>query len=126
MTSIRELAAEPYVSVTTFRRDGTAVATPVWAAPDGEALVIWTPAAAGKVKRIRNDPRVTLRACDLRGNVRGGEAEGRAEILSAEETERVRALLRRKYGLQGRLVILGSKLRRGARGTVGIRIAPAG
>ncbi|MBG0832506.1 PPOX class F420-dependent oxidoreductase [Planomonospora sp. ID67723] len=126
MTSIRELAAEPYVSVSTFRKDGTAVATPVWAAPDGEALVIWTPVSAGKVKRIRNNPRVTLRACDLRGNARGGEAEGRAEILSAEETERVRALLRKKYGLQGRLVILGSRLRRGGRGTVGIRIAPAG
>ncbi|WP_068926120.1 PPOX class F420-dependent oxidoreductase [Planobispora rosea] len=126
MTSIPELAAEPYVSVTTFRRNGTAVPTPVWAAPDGEALVIWTPVSAGKVKRIRNNPEVTVRACDLRGNARGEEVAGRAEILSAEETERVRGLLSRKYGLQGRLVILGSKLRRGSRGTVAIRITPAG
>ncbi|GAA3156427.1 PPOX class F420-dependent oxidoreductase [Planomonospora alba] len=126
MTSIRELAAEPYVSVTTFRRDGTAVATPVWTAPDGEALVIWSAASAGKVKRIRNNPEVTVRACDARGNARGEEAAGRAEILSAEETERVRGLLVGKYGLQARLVILGSRLRRGKAGSVGVRITPAG
>ncbi|GIH77928.1 PPOX class F420-dependent oxidoreductase [Planobispora longispora] len=125
MTSIPELAAEPYVSVTTFRKNGAAVPTAVWAAPDGEALVIWTPVSAGKVKRIRNNPQVTLRACDLRGNERGEAVAGRAEILSAEEAERARGLLRRKYGLQGRLVILGSKLRRGSRGTVAIRITPA-
>ncbi|GAT70794.1 PPOX class F420-dependent enzyme [Planomonospora sphaerica] len=126
MTSIRELAAEPYVSVTTYRRNGAAVATPVWAAPDGEALVIWTPVSAGKVKRIRNNPEVAVRACDVRGNARGEEVGGRAEIMSAEETERVRDLLTRKYGLQARLVILGSRLRRGGAGTVGIRITPAG
>ncbi|GII03948.1 PPOX class F420-dependent oxidoreductase [Planobispora takensis] len=126
MTSIADLATEQYVSVTTFRKDGTGVPTPVWAAPDGAGLVIWTPASAWKVRRIRNNPEVTLKACDLRGNTRGEEVKGRAEILSAEETERARGLLRRKYGLQGRLVILGSKIRRGSAGTVGIRITPAG
>ncbi|MFC4060519.1 PPOX class F420-dependent oxidoreductase [Planomonospora corallina] len=126
MTSIRELAAEPYVSVTTFRRNGAAVATPVWTAPDGEAMVIWSAASAGKVKRIRNNAEVTVRACDVRGRVRGEEVAGRAEILSDEETERVRGLLVKKYGLQARLTILGSRLRRGRTGSVGIRITPAG
>ncbi|GAA2364894.1 PPOX class F420-dependent oxidoreductase [Nonomuraea africana] len=108
--------------MTTYRRDGTPVATPVWVAQDGAAVVIWTVATSGKIKRIRANPEVTVAPCDLRGNVRGEPVKGRAEILSAAQTAKVRALLRRKYGLQGRLVLLGSRLRRGATGTVGVRI----
>jgi hypothetical protein len=52
------LAGEQFVSVTTFRRDGTPVPTPVWIAQDGDALVVTTPAGTGKVKRLRHDPRV--------------------------------------------------------------------
>jgi PPOX class probable F420-dependent enzyme len=122
MTVVELLGAEQYVSVVTFRRDGTPVATPVWVVRDGDALAIWTPAGSGKVKRIRNNPRVTVAACDVRGRVRGEAVEGRAEPLSAEHTERVRARLTKKYGLVARLTIWGSKLRRGREGTIGIRI----
>jgi len=121
---IQALAAEKYVLVTSFRKDGTPVPTPVWAAVDGDVLVAWTVAGSGKVKRIGNNPEVTITACDLRGNPRGEAIKGRAEVLSAEETERVRSLLKKKYGLQGRLAINGSLLRRGRAGTVGLRISP--
>ncbi|MFI6298908.1 PPOX class F420-dependent oxidoreductase [Nonomuraea sp. NPDC050790] len=116
------LGDEQYVSVTSYKRDGTPVATPVWCARDGEAVVIWTVADSWKVKRIRANPRVSVAPCDLRGRVSGPAVEGKAEILSAGETERVRAMLRRKYGLIGRITLLGSRLRRGATGTLGIRI----
>ncbi|MGV9303374.1 MULTISPECIES: PPOX class F420-dependent oxidoreductase [unclassified Nonomuraea] len=116
------LGHEQYVSVTTYRKDGTPVPTPVWAAQDGDAVVIWTVADSGKVKRMRANPAVTVTPCDVRGRLRGEPVRGRAEILSAGQTERVRGLLRAKYGLQGRLVILGSLLRRGRTGTVGVRI----
>ncbi|MFD1935781.1 MULTISPECIES: PPOX class F420-dependent oxidoreductase [Nonomuraea] len=117
------LGHEQYVCVTTYRRNGTPVPTPVWVAQDGDAVVIWTVADSGKVKRMRANPSVTVAPCDVRGRIRGEEVKARAEVLSAEETERVRRLLKAKYGLQGRLVLLGSLLRRGRTGTVGVRIA---
>jgi PPOX class probable F420-dependent enzyme len=117
------LGSHKYVSVTTYRKDGTPVATPVWVAQDGDAVVVWTAADSGKVKRIRNNPAVTVAACDMRGRLASEPVPGRAEILDAAGTERVRGLLRRKYGLAGRLVILGSRVRRGSAGSVGIRIA---
>jgi hypothetical protein len=69
------LAGEQYVRLTTFRRDGTPVGTPVWlVGGDGELLVI-TGSTTGKVKRLRHTPRVLLAACDARGRVKPGAAE---------------------------------------------------
>jgi len=65
------LADEKFISLTTFRRDGTAVPTPMWFALDGERILVWTSPTAGKAKRIRNNPHVTVAPCTVRGNVTG-------------------------------------------------------
>ncbi|MDX2702867.1 PPOX class F420-dependent oxidoreductase [Streptomyces sp. PA03-6a] len=116
------LAAGKYVLVTTYRRDGRTVATPVWVVRDGEAVGAWTAADSGKVKRIRNRADVLVGPCDVRGNPTGEQVPARAEILGPQETERYRSLVARKYGLIGRLTLFGSRLRRGREGTVGVRI----
>ena len=121
-----ELGRAQYVRVTSYRRDGTPVGTPVWVVRDGDALAIWTPTVAWKVKRIRRNPAVRVAACDYRGNPTGDECHGTAEVLDATGTDRVRRLIGRKYGLMGRLTLLGSRLRRGTAGTVGISIRLAG
>jgi PPOX class probable F420-dependent enzyme len=126
MSTLDALATVPYVSVTTFRKDGRAVATPVWVVPDGEgALAVWTRADSGKVKRIRRDGRVTVAPCDFRGNPRGEAVEARARLGTPEETARVRRAIARKYGLTGRLTLLGSRLRGGRDATVAVLIGPA-
>lgn len=122
MTDLDRLAAEKYVLLTTFRKDGRAVPTPVWAVRDGDTLAVWTAADSGKVKRIRRDGTVTVAPCDVRGRPRGTAVPGHAVLSSREETNRVRDLIKRKYRLLGRLSLLGSRLRRGERGTIGIRI----
>ncbi len=116
------LGSGKYLLVTTHRKDGRTVPTPVWTVRDGDALGIWTVADSGKVKRIRNRGDVLVAPCDVRGNRSGEDVPGFAEILPAEQTDRYRDLLKRKYGLVGRLTLLGSRLRRGATGTVAIRI----
>jgi PPOX class probable F420-dependent enzyme len=126
MTVLDRLGAEQYVLLTTFRRDGRAVPTAVWAVRDGDALAIWTVADSGKVKRIRRDGGVTVAPCDVRGRPRGAAVAGHARLADPAATERVRGLLRRKYGLLGRLTLLGSRLRRGIDGTIGIRIVLTG
>lgn len=122
MTDLDRLAAEKYVLLTTFRKDGRAVPTPVWAVQDGDALAVWTVSDSGKVKRIRRDGKVTVAPCDVRGNPHGEAVPGHAAICDVTGTRRVRDLLKRKYRLLGRLSLLGSRLRRGERGTVGLRI----
>ena len=66
------MGRQEFVSLTTFRRTGASVATPVWIAPDGDVLVVTTPVESGKVKRLRPDPRVELRPCSRRGAVADG------------------------------------------------------
>ena len=123
MATFEQLGAEKYVLLTTFRRDGRAVPTPLWVVPDGPGLAFWTPAGTGKVKRIRNSGRVTVAACDVRGNVRGAAIEAAARIGDSADLHRVTQGLKRKYGLMGRLTLLGSKLRRGADGTLAILVS---
>ncbi|MFI1281922.1 PPOX class F420-dependent oxidoreductase [Streptomyces sp. NPDC020858] len=99
---LEELGRARYVSLTTFRKDGTPVATPVWAVADGGELYVWTRSDSWKVKRIRNDGRVTVTACDVRGRVAEGAPvwEGEARLLDEAGLRRVRKLLQRKYTWQ--------------------------
>ena len=78
MTDLAELGAAQYVLLTTFRRDGRAVPTPLWVARDADALVVWTPADAGKVKRLRNRADVTVAPCTFRGEPTGPSVVGTA------------------------------------------------
>lgn len=86
-----------YLSLATFRRDGTAVATPVWFAQDGGLLLVRTYERSGKVKRIRRNPSVTIAPCTATGRLRGQPVPARARLLSAGEAARAQALLARKY-----------------------------
>ncbi|MEU5692595.1 PPOX class F420-dependent oxidoreductase [Actinosynnema sp. NPDC020468] len=118
------LGQEKYVVLTTFRRSGQGVPTPVWAAEEGGALYVWSARDAGKVKRIRNGGAVTVGPCDFRGNPTGPAVDATAEVLGAEESAHAKRLIARKYGLVGRLTLFGSRIRRGEQGTVGIRVVP--
>jgi len=123
MDALDRLAGETYLSLTTFRRDGRAVATPVWAVRDGDVLVVWTVADSGKVKRMRRSGTVAVAPCDFRGDLRGDPVAGHATLTGSVAGDgRVRKLIARKYGLIGRISMLGSRIRRGRHGTVGVRI----
>ncbi|WP_027344534.1 PPOX class F420-dependent oxidoreductase [Hamadaea tsunoensis] len=99
MTSVEEFASAKYVSLTTYRKDGTPVATPVWATVDGGELYIVSDADAWKVKRLRRNGKVAVTVCDLRGRVAPGAltAEGTGRVLDDAGTRRVRDLIARKY-----------------------------
>ncbi|MFD6397278.1 PPOX class F420-dependent oxidoreductase [Nocardia sp. NPDC060249] len=117
-----ELAAGKYLLLTTFRRDGTAVPTPVWVMRDGRTLAVWSAADAGKVKRIRNGSRVIVAPCDWRGKPLGVSVPGCAEVLAPDASTHFTALMKRKYGLVARIGLVGSRLRGGTGRMVGIRI----
>jgi PPOX class probable F420-dependent enzyme len=111
-TSFAPFARQQTVLLTTFRRDGTPVKTPVNIAVDGDRAFIRSWDSAGKVKRIRNNPEVAIAPCTARGRPTGPPMSARARILTCQESARAGRLLARKHPiLQGLLVPLGHRLR---------------
>lgn len=103
-TDFTQLRGASYISLTTFRKSGEPVATPVWFAQDGDVLYLFTFPSAGKVKRIRHTARVTVAPCTLNGNVTGPAIEARARILTDESAmAHADQTLARKYGLIWRI-----------------------
>lgn len=88
-----------YVSIMSYRRDGTGVSTPVWFVTEDDRLLVMTAVGSGKVKRIRGNPFVTVAACSARGKFHGTPIPARAELLPSTELGRVKRLMGRKYRL---------------------------
>ena len=122
------LAASDFIQLTTFRRNGQGVPTPVWVVPDGDALAVFTPVGTGKLKRIGHTARVTVAECNRRGRVADDvEPIAATATTTADpaEVERVTRLLAAKYGLQFRLFMLVERvLSRGERRREVIHIVP--
>jgi PPOX class probable F420-dependent enzyme len=100
------LADERYMLLTTFRRDGTPVATPVWVTPyEGHSVAFWTSSGSGKAKRLAHTRRVTVQPSDGRGRVKPGTdpVEATARVVSGEELEAIRKQVIAKYGFQTRI-----------------------
>ncbi|MGO4600846.1 PPOX class F420-dependent oxidoreductase [Terrabacter sp. 2YAF2] len=126
--TLHNLGGERFVLLTTYRRNGEPVATPVWVLPDAGAAIVSTPEGAGKLKRLRQDPRVTVQPCDRRGNVDAGApvVEGRAEIITdSAASEAVNRRLARKYGIEFHIFMaIEWVVRRGNSNRVVVRITP--
>jgi len=94
--------------------------------PDGDRLLVITQEKSWKVKRIRNTPRVTLAACDRRGNPRSEAVEAVASVLDKSANAVTYAGIGRRYGLLGKAFGVFSKLRGGMKNNVTLEIRPAG
>ncbi|RDG37076.1 PPOX class F420-dependent oxidoreductase [Streptomyces corynorhini] len=124
-TTLDELTRSRYLSLTTYRKDGTGVATPVWHAVEGGELYIWTRSDSWKVKRIRNNGKVLVAACDVRGRIAPGaaSAEGTARLLDGAGLAKARTLLAAKYTWQFWLTDWPAMVvRRGKRPHTGIAV----
>jgi uncharacterized protein len=88
---------QKYISLTTFRKTGVGVATPVWFGEEDGKLYVMTRSDMGKAKRIRNNPRVRVAPCTIRGTVTGAEFAATAHLLPPEEHARARQTINRKY-----------------------------
>ncbi len=93
----RALARARYARLTTYRRDGRAVATPVWFALDADRVYVWTDAASGKAKRIRANGRAAVAPCDARGQTKARDIAATARVLPASEQAHGQRLLATKY-----------------------------
>jgi PPOX class probable F420-dependent enzyme len=122
-----ELAKAQYILLTTFTKDGRPKPTAIWAAVEGDRLLVITGGNSWKVKRIRNTPRVTLATCDRRGRPTSEAVEGTAAVLDQSETGAVYDAIGSRYGILGWLFNFFSKLRGGMEKNVGLelKVTPA-
>lgn len=103
-----EIHGQKYISLTSLRKNGAPVPTPVWFAEADGKLYVMTGSHLGKYKRIRNNPRVTIAPCTIRGKVTGPEFPAMVRIMRPEEFARVRKLINAKYWL-ARLPLIWSR-----------------
>jgi PPOX class probable F420-dependent enzyme len=119
--NIAPFAGQRYLNLESFKGDGTPVQTPVWFAEDRGVLYVYTLANAGKVKRIRRNPRVRIAPCTMRGTVTGAWVEAEATIVDATTAAHGHFLLRKKYGWLKGIGDLFSRLLHRERVVIAIR-----
>jgi PPOX class probable F420-dependent enzyme len=117
------LSGHKYCLLVTYRRSREPVPTPVWFGLAQERVYIRSEAAAAKIARIRNDSRVRLAPCTVRGRPLGPPAEGRARVLEAPDQARAEAALQANYGW-GRRTYEGAADAMGVQGAY-IEVEPA-
>lgn len=93
-----QFATAKYLNLETFRKNGVGVRTPVWFAQEGNVFYIYSEQGAGKVKRIRNNPKVRVAPCNFHGNLRGAWVDAQARICEEGDAAHGQQLLRHKYG----------------------------
>jgi uncharacterized protein len=125
--AVSALGAEKFVSLTTFKKDGGAVATPMWIGRDGDHVFFWTPVDSWKAKRAKNNPRVTLAPCSRGGKIREGATpvDGVAEVIAEPAiVQRLAGAIRSKYGLEFFIVTFIERiLARGKKPRLILRVA---
>ena len=124
------LRDEKYMLLTTFRRDGTSVKTPVWVVPLGDNTVgFWTSSGSGKAKRLVHNDRVTVQPCDARGRVKGDapSLDATAKVVTGTEYEDIVMQVKSKYGVMTKFthalntiggILKGKRIPYGDRGVV--------
>jgi hypothetical protein len=122
---MQQLQGHQYINLTTYRKSGDAVTTPVWFAEEGGKLYVYTSAAAGKVKRIRNNGKVEIGPCTASGKSLGASVAAQARILPEADGRHADQLLTQKYGLLKRLITWVNGLRGGKPAYLEISLAEA-
>ena len=120
-----------YLSLESFKRDGTAVATPLWFVTDDGKILAITDGGSYKVRRIRQNPAVTVAECTAAGHLRSSRVPAHAQVLPVSELPRVQQLMARKYRID-RIIVLPvyravqaiAHRRRGHAGSVVLMITP--
>ncbi len=122
--ALKAFDGQKYLNLETYRKSGQAMPTPVWFVRDGDRLYVRTVDNSGKVKRVRNNPRVRVAPCEVRGEMKGPWVEAKATLVNdPATTQRVVQLLNQKYGLTKRMFDLMNILNRRSYAVIQIDLA---
>jgi PPOX class probable F420-dependent enzyme len=119
---LSQFAGKKHISIETYRKTGEPVRTPVWFVEENGELFVRTDSDTGKVKRIRNNPRVRVVTCNLRGTVKGTWVDGEARMVEPESSKHIFSQLRKKYGMPYRLIRFAERFSRSKANPIGLAI----
>ncbi len=103
---IRQFNDAKYINMETFKKNGTSVSTPVWFVLENDYVFVVTRSGTGKVRRVRNNPKVRIVPSGFRGEPKGTWKDGLAKIVDSEDSGRIIQLRNKKYGFQAKLASL--------------------
>jgi uncharacterized protein len=95
-STLARFEGQNYISLETFKKNGQGVKTPVWFVLHHNAFYVYTEADSWKVKRIRNNPRVRVAVCSMRGAIKGPWLDATASLVEGDDRLAANALLDRK------------------------------
>jgi PPOX class probable F420-dependent enzyme len=119
---LSQFTGKKHISIETYRKTGDPVRTPVWFVEENGELFVRTDSDTGKIKRIRNNPKVRVATSNMRGTVKGSWVEGEARIIDPESSKHVFSLLRKKYGIPYRVIRFTERFSRSKSRPVGLAI----
>lgn len=119
---LAQFEGQKYISVRTFKKNGQGVDTPVWFAESDGVFYFYTLESAWKIKRIRNNPKVQVAPCTVRGRVTGEWVDGTARLIESAEARQADEMITRKYGWQKRIGDFFSKFRKDKRVFIAIQV----
>lgn len=111
-TSFQTLDGKSYIALTTYRKNGAPVITPVWFVRQDENLFVWTAKDSGKAKRLRKNPCVQLGPSDHSGKLLGSVQAGEAHFVPECDYPALEKAFKSKYGWQVNLFALIWKIQR--------------
>lgn len=124
MTNFQDLSDVTFVSIESFRKNGTGVKTPVWITHEDGKLYCWTGADSWKVKRIRNNPEVKLAESDAQGNLHSEQVTAVGKVLDNPQDVKTQVgRMAKKFGIQFRMFQIMGFFRRSK--YVAIEFSPA-
>ena len=97
---------QKYINFETYKKDGSPVRTPVWFVIDNDLLYVITREYTGKVKRLRNNQNVRIVSCSFQGEPKNEWVEGKAQIITGNDADKIIKLRKKKYGFSSRLISL--------------------
>lgn len=102
------LKDQEYCLLTTFKKNGDPVPTPMWFVLEDEAVYMTTRGGSWKIKRLKRDPAVTIGPCSSSGRPRGEMLPAQGSVLEEpDDIERWAKALNKKYGLKKKLIDFG-------------------
>ncbi|HEY7109319.1 MAG TPA: PPOX class F420-dependent oxidoreductase [Nitrososphaeraceae archaeon] len=108
---LSQFSESKYISIETYKKNGTGVRTPVWFIIHQGLIYFRTDKKSGKVKRLKNNPHVKIAPCDIRGNIKKEWLDGKAHFANSEESSIAYGMIGKKYGVRAKLVRIVNKIR---------------
>ena len=117
-----QFTGKKYISIETYRKTGDPVRTPVWFIEENGELFVRTDSDTGKIKRIRNNPKVRVATCNARGTPNGSWIDGNARMLDEGSSQHIFSLLKKKYGMAYRMIRFVGRFSRSKAKPLGLAI----